>query len=183
MRDADVLTRVSEYVPKIISFVEDILKKGMAYEALTDNKVGCQPTNAGLSPIQLRSSFWVTHPRIAFGWFAAHLQQDEAGRKKCSVYFDVAAFTKTHAYGKLSPHSVGNIKVGGGCAAEWGWRQDLGSVLSIGLPTMLLAVRACCAEHGLALFVVRCVQLTEDGEGALTTTKEGEKKSGSDFAV
>jgi cysteinyl-tRNA synthetase len=41
VRDASVVTRVSEYVPKIIDFVQDIVKKDMAYEALTNNKVHC----------------------------------------------------------------------------------------------------------------------------------------------
>jgi cysteinyl-tRNA synthetase len=87
VREPDVLTRVTEYVPEIVKFVESIIAQGLAYES--------------------------------------------GG----SVYFDTAAYSETHNYGKLAPWSVGNAA------------------------------------------------LNEEGEGALSGGRDGEKKSGSDFAL
>jgi cysteinyl-tRNA synthetase len=63
VRDADSLTRVTEYVEQIIVFIQGIIDKGHAYAA--------------------------------------------GG----SVYFDVAHFSETNDYAKLSPHCVGNSEL------------------------------------------------------------------------
>jgi len=69
VRPPDALTRVTEYVDKIVAYAQQIVANGFAYPSK-------DPAD------------------------------DTAG---CSVYFDVAAFSRTHAYGKLAPWSVGNL--------------------------------------------------------------------------
>ena len=78
----DVMTRVSEYLPEIVSYISTIIANGFAYES------------------------------------------------NGSVYFDVAAYSRSHVYGKLVPENVGNAEAlaeGEGVLSQPGAASSLGA--------------------------------------------------------
>ena len=102
VRRPDILTRVSEYIPEIVTYTEQIIKNGFGCAAFFS--LACR------RPSVRRPS--LTDVAIAIARFQAPPRRDRY-ESSGSVYFDARKFDDhpDHHYAKLEPRSAFNVQL------------------------------------------------------------------------
>jgi len=117
VRRPDILTRVSEYIPEIVQYTEQIMKNGFGYAAAPSAHFNRQQK-------LMRDRSQIDH--------AAGISYESGG----SVYFDARLFDDhaDHHYAKLEPRSAFNVQLveeGEGPARPCRWRTVRPRILII----------------------------------------------------